>query len=57
MEKYEISPETYQMMFRSATVGDNVTPKELQTRLRDLYDKWIVPKEKTKEQIGDVIVM
>ena len=57
LEKYEISPETYQMRFRSASVRDNESPKELQTLLRDLYDKWIVPKEKTKEQIGDVIVM
>lgn len=45
------------MRFRATTVEEKETPRELQTRLKDLYDKWMVPKEKTKEQIGDAIVM
>ncbi|XP_078138355.1 uncharacterized protein LOC144538139 [Centroberyx gerrardi] len=56
LEKFEIRAETYRMRFRSTTVEADETPKELQTRLKDLYDKWMVPK-KTKEQIGDAIVM
>ena len=31
--------------------------RELQSRLTELYQKWIWPTEKTKEQIGDVIVL
>ena len=33
------------------------TARELQSRLTDLYQKWICPAEKTKEQIGDAIVL
>ncbi|KAL3977676.1 G protein-coupled receptor [Sarotherodon galilaeus] len=57
LEKFEISAETYRIRFRNMTVKDDETPKELRTRLKDLYEKWMLPKEKTKDQIGDVIVM
>ncbi|KAL7880830.1 hypothetical protein SRHO_G00030840 [Serrasalmus rhombeus] len=30
---------------------------ELYTRLKGLYEKWVTPHEKTKEQIGDTIIM
>uniref|UniRef100_A0A3Q1F2Z4 Gypsy retrotransposon integrase-like protein 1 n=2 Tax=Acanthochromis polyacanthus TaxID=80966 RepID=A0A3Q1F2Z4_9TELE len=57
LEKYEISTETYRLRFRSTTREEEETPRELQTCLKDLYDKWMVPRQKTKEQIGDAIVM
>lgn len=56
-DKFEISTETYRFRFRSTSAEEEETPKELHRRLKDLYDKWMVPKEKTKEQIGDAIVM
>ncbi len=45
------------MRFRSTTVQEDETPKELQICLKDVYDKWMVPKEKSKEQLGDAFVM
>uniref|UniRef100_A0AAV2K2M5 SCAN box domain-containing protein n=1 Tax=Knipowitschia caucasica TaxID=637954 RepID=A0AAV2K2M5_KNICA len=30
---------------------------ELQLRMKDLYEKWITPRDKSKEQIGDAIVL
>lgn len=57
LQKFEICAETYRVRFRSSVPGEEETPKELQVRLKDLYDKWMTPKTKTKEQIGDIIVM
>ncbi len=57
LQKFEIGAETYRVRFRSSVPGEDETPKELQVRLKDLYDKWMTPKTKTKEQIGDIIVM
>uniref|UniRef100_A0A8C5D4E5 SCAN box domain-containing protein n=1 Tax=Gouania willdenowi TaxID=441366 RepID=A0A8C5D4E5_GOUWI len=56
LEKFEISAETYRMQFRSTEVNEDETPRELQSRLKDLYDKWMTPRERTREQIGDAIV-
>lgn len=55
--KYEISSETYRQQFRTNSIQDGETPRELQGRLKDLYDKWMTPGERTKEDIGDVIVL
>jgi len=57
LKKFEISAETYRVRFRSSVPGEDETPKELQVRLGDLYIKWMTPHEKTKEQIGDEIIM
>lgn len=57
LQKFEICAETYRVRFRSSVPGEDETPKELQVRLKDLYDKWMTPKTKTKEQIGDIIIM
>ncbi|KAK7916076.1 hypothetical protein WMY93_011837 [Mugilogobius chulae] len=57
LEKFEISAETYRVRFRSSVVREDESPKELQSRLKDLFDKWTTPREKTKEQIGDAIVL
>ena len=55
--KYEINKETYRLRFRASTVLKGETPKELQARLKDLYEKCMMPKQKTKEEIGDTIVL
>lgn len=57
LQKFEISAETYRVRFRSTVPGEEETPKELQVRLKDLYGKWMAPEAKTKEQIGDTIIM
>ncbi|XP_026003558.1 uncharacterized protein LOC113009464 [Astatotilapia calliptera] len=57
LQKYEISVDTYRMRFRSSTFGAEETPRELQVRLKELYIKWMNPETKTKDQIGDAIIM
>ncbi|KAL2098380.1 hypothetical protein ACEWY4_007587 [Coilia grayii] len=57
LAKYEIDPEAYHHRFRSMAVQDGETVKELQSRLRDLYYKWMCPSSKTKEEIGDTIIL
>ncbi|XP_035986169.1 uncharacterized protein LOC118559583 [Fundulus heteroclitus] len=57
LQKYEISEETYRLRFRSSTMREEETPKELQVRLKDWYIKWMTPERKTKEQIGDAIIL
>ncbi|XP_062843841.1 disco-interacting protein 2 homolog C isoform X10 [Trichomycterus rosablanca] len=57
LRKFEINPETYRQRFRKDMVLKNETPKELYTRLMGLYERWIRPNDKTKEEIGHTIVL
>lgn len=57
LKKFQINAETYRLKFRSCELGEEETPKELQVRLKELYYKWMDPKAKTKEQIGDTIIL
>ncbi|KAL2076474.1 hypothetical protein ACEWY4_027938 [Coilia grayii] len=57
LTKYEIDPEAYRHRFRAMTVQEGETAWELQSRLSDLYSKWMCPSTKTKEQIGDTIIL
>lgn len=53
LDKFEINVEMYRQRFRSYSAQEDETPRELQVRLRDLYEKWMNPKSRTKEEIGD----
>lgn len=57
LQKFEINTETFRVKFRSCEMGEEESPKELQVRLKELYNKWMEPKTKTKEQIGDTIIL
>ncbi|XP_066509706.1 uncharacterized protein [Hoplias malabaricus] len=57
LRRFEINPETYRQRFRKGHVLNNETPRELFTRLTGLYERWIRPKDKTKEDIGQTIVL
>lgn len=57
LEKFEIHPETYRQRFRSTQVLQGESPKELFTRLRELYEKWVCPQAHTKEEIGDMLIL
>lgn len=48
LEKFQIRTETYRLRFHSTRLEGSEAPKELKTDMRDLYDKWIVPKERWK---------
>lgn len=57
LQKYEISVDTYRMRLRSSVFGEGETPRELQVRLRELYIKCMNPDTKTKDKIGDSIIL
>ncbi|XP_035988756.1 uncharacterized protein LOC118561082 [Fundulus heteroclitus] len=57
LKKYDINPETYRQRFRSTDVGPGETPKELYVRLKELYDKWIQPRDKTVKEVGEIIIL
>ncbi|XP_072246328.1 uncharacterized protein nfic isoform X1 [Leuresthes tenuis] len=55
--KYDFNPETYRQRFRSLYVQPGESPKELYVRLKELYGKWIQPKGKTVQEIGEMIIL
>ena len=57
LAKYEIDSETYRQRFRAKQVLEGETPRELQARLRDLFQKWACPQERSKEELAELIVM
>ncbi|XP_026065997.1 uncharacterized protein LOC113048415 isoform X2 [Carassius auratus] len=57
LRKYDISSETYRQRFRSLEVESSESPNELYARLKELYGKWIRPKGKTIEEIGEIIIL
>ncbi|CAI5657686.1 unnamed protein product [Oreochromis niloticus] len=56
LQKYDINPETYRQRFRCLEVFDE-SPKELYARLKELYEKWIQPKNRTIKEVGEIIVL
>uniref|UniRef100_A0AAR2LX62 SCAN box domain-containing protein n=1 Tax=Pygocentrus nattereri TaxID=42514 RepID=A0AAR2LX62_PYGNA len=57
LKKFEINPETYRQRFRKDSVLKGKMPKELFTRLTGLYERWMRPTGKTREEIGQTIVL
>ncbi|XP_043083901.1 zinc finger and SCAN domain-containing protein 16-like [Puntigrus tetrazona] len=57
LRKYDINRETYRQQFRSLDVEPSESPKELYVRLKELYGKWMQPKSKSVEEVGEVIIM
>ncbi len=57
LDKFERNNETYRQRFRSYSAQEDETPRELQVSLKDLYAKWMTPKHRTKEEMGDQIVL
>lgn len=57
LKKYDINQETYRQQFRSLDVEPNESPKELYVRLRELYGKWIQPKCRSVEEVGEILIL
>ncbi len=57
LRKYDINREAYRQRFRSLDVELLESPKELYVRLKELYGKWMQPKSKSVEEIGEVIIL
>ncbi len=57
LKKYSINHETYRQRFRAMEVLEEETPKELYVRLKDLYQKWVRPAERTSREIGELMIL
>ncbi|KAL2099396.1 hypothetical protein ACEWY4_005876 [Coilia grayii] len=57
LAKYEISAESYRARFRDPNIQPGETPREFYNRLKDLYQKWIRPAERTVEEIGEILIL
>lgn len=57
LKKFEISVSAYRIKFCSSTYGEEETSMELQLCLKELYIKWMNPDTKTKNQIGESVIM
>ncbi|XP_078797929.1 uncharacterized protein LOC144989406 [Oryzias latipes] len=57
LTKFDISPETYRQKFRCASAPRGETPLETYHRLKGLYRRWIQPERRTKEQVGESIIL
>lgn len=57
LNKFDISPETYWQRFRSTMVPPGYTPTDTYHRLKGLYRCWIRPEQRTKEDVGEIIIL
>ncbi len=57
LKKYDVNAETYRQKFRSWKVDPTESPKELYSRLKELFGKWIQPKRKTVEEVSEIIIL
>ncbi|KAI7812514.1 hypothetical protein IRJ41_003201 [Triplophysa rosa] len=57
LRKFEINRETYRQRFRLLDVEPFESPKELYVWLKEQYVKWMQPKGKNVEEIGEVIIL
>ncbi len=57
LQKYHVNRETHRRRFRSAEVQPKKSPKELYVRLKELYGKWVQPKDKTVNDIAKITIL
>lgn len=56
-EKFNISAETYRQRFRQTSTTSGETPTETYNHLKGLYRRWVWPEQRTKEEIGEIIIL
>ena len=57
LKKFEINEEVYRRRFREPDVRPGETPRELYTRLKDHFNKWIRPATKTIGEVSEILIM
>ncbi|KAL2099489.1 hypothetical protein ACEWY4_003883 [Coilia grayii] len=57
LSKYEISQDVYRRRFREPDIRPGESPRELYTRLKDLFHKWIRPSNKTVEEVSEILIL
>ncbi|XP_075875892.1 uncharacterized protein LOC142884266 [Nelusetta ayraudi] len=55
--KYEINEEVYRRRFQELDARPGETPRELYTRLKDLFNKWIQPATKTINEVSETLIL
>lgn len=56
LHKYEIDEEVYRRRFREPDIQPGETPRELYTRLKDMFFKWIRPAERSLAEVFEVLI-
>ncbi|XP_051928875.1 zinc finger and SCAN domain-containing protein 23 [Hippocampus zosterae] len=54
---YNVTEETYRHRFRSTIVPMGETVRESYNRLKGLYRRWMRPDHRSKDQIGEVVIL
>ncbi|RXN19685.1 zinc finger and SCAN domain-containing 9 [Labeo rohita] len=57
LAKYNVTEETYRLRFRSLMVPSGETVRETYNRIKGLYRRWMRPETKTKDQMGETIIL
>ncbi|XP_061834491.1 SCAN domain-containing protein 3-like [Nerophis lumbriciformis] len=57
LAKFDISPETYRLQFRSTYIPPGESPKETYNRLKGLYRRWIKLEQRSKEDIAELFIL
>ena len=57
LNMYEINEEVYRRRFRKPDVWPGETPRELYTRLKDLFNKWIRPAMKMIDEVLETLIL
>lgn len=55
--KYEINKEVYQQRFREPDIHPHKNPREFYNGLKYLSSKWIRTEKRTKDQVGEILIL
>lgn len=57
LAKYSINQKNYRQRFHAMEVLGDKIPKEVYVCLKDMYQKWVRLAGKTKQQIGEMVIL
>ncbi|XP_041834204.1 zinc finger and SCAN domain-containing protein 21-like [Melanotaenia boesemani] len=57
LKKFNVTEETYRQRFRNTTVPAGESVRETYNRIKGLYRRWMRPENRSKEQIGETVVL
>ncbi len=57
LAKYNVNEETYRLRFRSLRVPTGESVRESYNRIKGLYKRWMRPEVKSKQQLGETIIL
>ncbi|XP_070400576.1 uncharacterized protein [Nothobranchius furzeri] len=57
LSKFNVTEETYRYRFRSTSVPVGETVRETYNRIKGLYKRWMRPDSRSKEEIGETIIL